>query len=441
MGALDISIVGPAIPSIEKAIKIDTELIGWIFSIYVLFNLVGIQLFAKLSDTFGRSSVYAASVSIFAIGSLWVALSSDYTSILIGRAIQGFGSSGIFPVASAVIGDKFPPEKRGRMLGLIGMVFGLAFILGPIIAGVLLLFFPWNSLFLINIPIALYLVYTSFRVLPKERISTGRSIDIPGVVLMALTLGSVTLLLNNLKFNSFSNFISSPFIIALIVTAIVSFVLLMRIELRHEHPVLNVRYFKSRQIRIAGMLAIGTGFFQALFAFLPSLAVHAFGVTNAKASFMLIPTVLFIAVGSPLFGRVLDSAGSKRVIILGMIFMSIGLLLNFLFIKSIVFFFIAGAFIGLAFSILSGSALRYILLNETKAEDRASSQGIITIFVSIGQMVNAAIIGTIVASKSNPVLGFKYNYLFLLVVSSVLLVLSFFLKDKRHEASVVLTAQ
>ena len=119
----------------------------------MLFNLVSTPLMAKLSDSFGRRSIYVMDVTIFAAGSLVVAFAPSFAFVLIGRAIQGLGAGGIFPVASAVIGDTFPPEKRGRALGLIGAVFGLAFLIGPILGGVLLLA-GWRWLFLINLPIA-----------------------------------------------------------------------------------------------------------------------------------------------------------------------------------------------------------------------------------------------------------------------------------------------
>jgi len=141
MGALDISIVGPAIPSIESFLRLGPRFSGWIFSIYVLFNLIGISLFARLSDIYGRRNIYISALAVFAVGSLVVSLSQSFNTLLIGRAIQGFGASGIFPVASALVGDIFPPEKRGRILGLIGAVFGLAFLMGPFIAGILLRYF------------------------------------------------------------------------------------------------------------------------------------------------------------------------------------------------------------------------------------------------------------------------------------------------------------
>ncbi len=132
MGALDIAIVGPALPTIRDFFGVDDRAAAWIFSIYVLFNLVSTPLMAKLSDLYGRRSIYIMDVAIFAAGSLVVALAPAFAFVLIGRAIQGLGAGGIFPVASAVIGDTFPPEKRGSALGLIGAVFGLAFIIGPI---------------------------------------------------------------------------------------------------------------------------------------------------------------------------------------------------------------------------------------------------------------------------------------------------------------------
>ncbi len=185
MGALDISIVGPAIPSIEHTISMDKKALAWIFSIYVLFNLIGISLMAKLSDRYGRRIMYITSIAIFAVGSLIVAMSDSYAILLAGRAIQGFGSSGIFPVASAVIGDIFPPEKRGRALGMIGSVFGIAFIIGPVIAGVILKFLPWNYLFLINLPIAVFVILKSLSILPGKVSKTHNPIDWKGIILLS----------------------------------------------------------------------------------------------------------------------------------------------------------------------------------------------------------------------------------------------------------------
>jgi MFS family permease len=168
MAALDIAIVGPALPAIQAAFGVETQALAWVLALYVLCNLVGTPLIAKLSDRYGRRALYLTSVGLFAAGSLLVAAAPSFGWLLAGRAIQGLGAGGVFPVASTVIGDTFPPERRGGALGLIGAVFGIAFLVGPILGGVLLLL-SWHWLFLINLPIAAGVIVAGARLLPASR--------------------------------------------------------------------------------------------------------------------------------------------------------------------------------------------------------------------------------------------------------------------------------
>ena len=123
MGALDIAIVGPALPALRDAFGVDDRAVAWVFTIYVFFNLVGAPLMSKLSDRYGRRTIYLLDIGLFALGSLGVAASMNFTMLLASRALQGISAGGIWPVASAVVGDTFPQEKKGSALGLIGAVF------------------------------------------------------------------------------------------------------------------------------------------------------------------------------------------------------------------------------------------------------------------------------------------------------------------------------
>jgi len=432
MGALDISIVGPAIPSIEKTISIEPRMLGWIFSIYILFNLVGISLFAKLSDVFGRRIIYIVAVSIFAIGSLLVSFSDNFTILLVGRSIQGFGASGFLPVASAVVGDVFPPEKRGRILGLIGAVFGIAFIIGPVIAGVLLHYFSWHSLFLINIPIAIVIILGSLKILPNTKKSENSFFDWKGIIAVGLTLGSFAYAVNNINSDNFVQSIFSNRVLPFAVFSIILFFISIYIESKAPAPIIKLSFFRNKEIRIVGIIAFTTGLVQSSFVFIPSFATGVFGVEPSAASFMLLPTVIATAIGAPVFGRLIDSYGSKIVVILGIILTFVGFYLLYRVTNSKFLFYFSGFFIGLGLSVLSGSSLRYIMLNEVEAIDRAVTQGMLTIFISLGQIIGAAAIGVVV-SKFGQVAGYKNTFLYLVVILVVITFVALRLKNKEQE--------
>jgi EmrB/QacA subfamily drug resistance transporter len=426
MGALDISIVGPAIPLIEQTLHISSRESGLIFSSYVLFNLIGISLFARLSDKFGRRNIYIIALSIFAFGSMIVSFIHDFNWLIVGRAIQGFGASGIFPVASALVGDLFPVEKRGRILGLIGAVFGLAFLLGPFIAGFLLSYFSWNFLFIINLPIAAFLIYYSFKILPSQSVVKNIKMDWRGIIVLGIALAAFTYGMNSINGYNLSSFIQLKVMIPFIIAAS-AFIFLILSEKHIEYPILKLSFFKNSQILIAGVLAVVTGLIQACFVFIPKFVIHEFQVEPSTASFMLTPFVLATAVGSPLFGRMIDKIGVKWVVIIGLSFLSLG----FFFLSQVDgrlgFYYISGAFVGLGLSILSGSSLRYILLNNTSAEDRSTSQGLITIFTSVGQIAGSALIGILLTSTTN---GFHLNFVGIAIITAGMLLVSLKLKNR-----------
>jgi|APCry1669188910_1035180.scaffolds.fasta_scaffold00035_16 EmrB/QacA subfamily drug resistance transporter len=435
MGALDISIVGPAIPSIEKALNLTDKDLTWIYSIYILLNLVGISFMAKLSDLYGRRSIYTISLAIFGAGSLMVSLSHNITLLLIGRAVQGFGSSGIFPVASATIGDVFPAGKRGRALGLLGAVFGLAFILGPFIAGFMLMYFDWNALFLINIPVSLVLMVFAMRLLPGRKEGPKVGFDWVGIVLMGIVLTSFALAMNNLDTRrlpeSFADWNVLPFLLLMAILT----PLLMIAEKTQEDPVLNMKLFRSRQVRFVGFISIGVGLFQSCIVFLPKLAVDIFRVTPSSASFMLLPLVLATAVGSPVNGRLVDAFGSRVVIITGMLLTGLSLFMLSLIKPELLIFYLAGAILGLGLSVRA--SLNYIMLNEVDSRDRASTQGMLIIFISIGQIAGAAFFGAVTSAFPDEARGYGISYLLMAGIAMILFLLAFFLKTRKGEQAMI----
>ena len=432
MVALDIAIVGPALPAIREDFGVSDRAIAWVFSIFVLFNLVGLPLMARLADVFGRRTVYTVDILLFGLGSLLVALSPSFAVLLIGRAVQGVAASGIFPVASAVIGDLFPPEKRGRMLGVLGSVYGVAFIIGPIIAWQLLkVGWPW--LFLINLPVALIVAGIGYLRLPETRPAQARGIDWGGIVTLGAMLAALAYGINMIDTEAFIDSLTSLAVWPFLLLAVVLFPVFLYIERRAADPLLRLSLMKSRQVMLAGLLAAGAGMTEAAFIFFPSLAVIAFAVTKSEGALMLFPLTVAVAIGAPLAGRVLDRVGSRAVVLTGTVCLTLGLGILGLFPAQLVSFYSGTVLVGLGLAALLGSALSYILLSESRVGERTVAQGIITLFISIGQTIGAPMIGAVVASGAGAVAGYSRAFLVISGVTLVLTMLAFGLKKRGSE--------
>jgi EmrB/QacA subfamily drug resistance transporter len=433
MGALDIAIVGPALPAIQAALAVDTRAAAWIFTIYVLFNLIGNVLMARLSDIFGRRAIYIFDITLFAIGSLVVALSPGFGVLLLGRAVQGLGSGGIFPVAGALIGDTFPPEKRGGALGMIGAVFGLAFLVGPILGGVLLHYASWHWLFIINLPIAAVVIAMSARLLPATRPATRRLFDVPGLLVLAVLLAALVYGINQIDTAHFAASLSSTAVWPFLLLALALLPIFWLVERRAADPLLRLSLFGRRQIALAGALSGGAGMAEAAVVFVPPLLVAAFGVSSSTASFMLLPVVLAMAVGAPLSGRMLDRVGSRAVIVTGTALIATGMLLVTAFAVNLALFYIAAALVGLGLSVLLGAALRYIMLNEAPPAERASAQAILTLFSSVGQSLGGALVGAVAASYGGGVAGYAAAFHAIGVIMLLLTLAALGLKGRAEE--------
>ena len=430
MGALDIGIVGPALPAIKGAFGINERLVSWMFTIYILFFMIGTPLMAKLSDMYGRKTLYIIDVFLFAVGSAITVSSFSFETLLIGRAIQGFGAGGIFPVASAFIGDTFPPEKRGGALGLIGSVWGFSGLLGPILGG-LLLNYGWQWLFIINIPLAALVIALGFKILPQSKKKNYTKFDWYGTAVLALLVSSLAYGVNQIDTTNFMGSVTSIYTWPFLIFSVILLPVLLRVEKRAEDPVIEINLLKSREVKIATGISIGTGLNQTAIVFLPAFAVTALALTTSQASLMVIPLVLTLGISAPLIGRLLDKYGSKMIMFVGTLILVIGLFMLSTLGNSFYLFILSGMVIGLGLSSVLGSPLRYIMLSESPASKRAAGQALININSSVGQLIGGALIGAVIASQAGTTMGYQSAYLLIGCVAIVMTLLTLGLK--KHE--------
>ncbi len=440
MGALDLAIVGPALPAMQKDFAMDNRQLSWLFNIYVLFQLVGSPLLAKMSDRFGRRAVYIFSLTAFAIGSLILVLAPAGEFLMVGRAVQGFGAGGIFPVAAAIIGDTFPVEKRGGALGLMGAVFGLAFLIGPILGGILLQW-SWHWLFLINLPIAFVLVLFAWRLLPSTGASEQKPFDLAGAVTLSAALASLAIAVTNLDSSRLLESVTSMSVMPFLLTTLVFLPVFWMLEKRAVDPMVQPAFFSSAQIRLTVIIAMGVGTVESGSVFFPALAVAALGVTESNAAWLMIPSVLAMTIASPLVGRMLNRTGSKLIIQVGLLLVMAGVLIYGLVELTTALFIIGGIIGGIGLAGLLGAPLRYILLAEAPADQRASAQALLTVFMAVGQLLGAAIVGSVAASRGGGSDGYQAAFLTLAVLTGCLVVVSQALKSRAHEQAATASAE
>jgi len=432
MGSLDISIVGPALPSIQAYFTVNDRILSWVFTIYILFFMLGTPLMAKLSDIYGRKAIYLLDILLFTIGSLLTITSFSFEMLLFGRAIQGLGAGGIFPVANAFIGDIFPSEKRGGALGILSSVWGWSSVMGPILGGVLLQY-GWQWLFIINLPITIMVIVLSLRILPGGERNNNVTFDWWGVLVLGLLVTFLAYGINQINTDIFLTSLLSVDVFPYLLLAAALVLVLWKIEKNAQDPLIQVDLFKSREVKLVNSIMVGTGLVQAATVFIPAFIIVALAFSSTGASLMLIPVVLTMALGAPVVGKLLDKFGSRNIMLIGSLIMTSGLLMAGIFARDFYLLILAGVLIGVGMSTTIGSPPRYIMLVETNPRERASGQALLNIITSAGQLVGGALVGAFIGSYNGQLMGYQYAYLFIGLVAIVMAILSVGLKSRKEQ--------
>lgn len=431
MGALDIAIIGPALPAIKSAFKISTRDASWVINIYLLMNMLSAPLMSKLSDIHGRRMIYIIDVALFGIGSVVIALAPDFMTVLIGRAIQGFGSGGIFPVASAVIGDTFPKEKQGSALGLIGAVFGLAFIIGPIIGG-LLLMYNWQFIFVINIPIAIVIIYFSRTLVPSLVKTERKKFDLLGTFLLISALAALSIGINRIESDNFLNSILSLQVLPFVIYAVIALPIFYKVEGKVEDGIIKIELLRNPVLRLTFLLGLSAGLAEAAVIFVPSMLTKTFGVSESNASFMLIPMVVAMLIGALISGKATDKIGPRLTLMIAGFLTSLGFIIVGFKGDELYWMYSGGILIGLSLAALLGAPLRFLVNSNTDRSMRASGQGVVTVSTGTGQIISAALLGALITSMGNSVQSYMSSFLYISVIGIFVVFLAFLLPKNNN---------
>jgi MFS family permease len=422
-GALDLNVLSPALPALGRYFGVVTGDLSWIFTIYLLVTVASIVVASALADRYGRRPIYELSIVLFAMGSLWTILAPTWMHFLLARSLLALGAGGLFPVATAAVGDVVHPSRRGAALGAIAATWGLAAILGPAIGGAVTHFFGWRWIFVLNLPLAGAVLVLSSRNVPTRAPKARGPIDAVGLALLCLGLLAVV----------------DAIVAARVFVAIVGIALLAAFavwERRAREPIVPPELFGNAQLVKTYLLELGIGVLEGSLFFIPTVIVAVQHVSAAVAGLIAaVGAVTFVAV-IPFSGRALDRIGSRDVLFAGAFCTECGLAIFALGFNSMALTVASMIVAGIGFGALLGAPTRYIVTNETRPSSRATAVGLLSQCLIVGQILGSAMIGGVIGNAHSELGGYRFAYLAACGVALAALFVISTLQGRRYERAV-----
>ncbi|HEV3090956.1 MAG TPA: MFS transporter [Candidatus Cybelea sp.] len=419
-GALDLSVLSPALPALGVTFGVQTSDLAWVFTLYLLVTVLSIALAGALADRYGRRPVYLGCIALFACGSVLAIVAPNYTIFLVARAIQALGAGGIFPVATATIGDVVPPDRRGAALGMVAATWGLAAVIGPSVGGLVTHYISWRWIFAANVPLAIVVFTMALRDIPLTAPNRRGPLDVVGLTLLC---GGLLALMHGLISMHFPVLLGSAGIFAAFVVY----------ENAVDNPLVPIALLRSRQLLKTYALEILIGVLEGSLFFIPTVLVGALGLSYAAAGFAAALGALTFVIVIPASGRALDRAGSRDVLLLGAVASEAGLALFALGFQSLPLALLAIVVAGAGFGALLGAPTRYIVTNETPSSSRATAVGLLSQALIVGQIVGSSLAGGLMGAARTEILGYRDAYLAFCAVAFVALILASTLKSRVAE--------
>lgn len=314
--------INVALPAIQREFGASLATIQWVSIIGVVMISSLSLCFGRAGDILGRRKLYRVGVALYALGSGLSALSQSVVQLLIFRGLMTIGLAMAVPLSAAILAAKFPPERRGWVLGWYASAVGIGRATGPTFAGMLLYFFGWRAIFLMNLVIGFFVSVAVFLVLRGEEERRAEPFDFIGAA--ALLIGYPALLIA-LSLGAHTRW-TSPQVPLWFFVAAAGMMSFVWIELRTQRPLINPAFFRSLPFSAAILsLAIFSVVHSPVGMFGPFYVENVLGFASVSVGLIMTTLPVFTALSSPLSGRLADRLEARYVAALGLVFLLVGI--------------------------------------------------------------------------------------------------------------------
>jgi EmrB/QacA subfamily drug resistance transporter len=398
LAALDQTIVSTALPTIVGDLG-GLNHLSWVVTAYLLASTVSTPLYGKLGDMLGRKPVFLTAILIFLAGSMLAGLSQTMDQLIAFRALQGIGAGGLLVGAQAIIADIVPPRERGRYMGLIGAVFAVASVAGPLLGGFFVDNLSWRWVFYVNLPVGVVAVVIVVTRLHLPAVHVRHAIDYLGSVLLTCGVASLILLTtwggNQYKWNSSPTW-------ALGTVGVLFLVAFVAQERRAAEPIIPLKLFRSRVFNVASAMGffIGLSMFGAII-FIPLYLQLVYGASPTASGLRMLPLMGGLLIAAIASGRIISRIGRYKafpiagtaVLVVGMLLLS-RLTVSTAHWAASVYMLVVGVGIGLVMQVLV-----LVVQNDVGRADIGVATSTATFFRSVGGSFGVALFGAIFASR------------------------------------------
>lgn len=410
--SLDQTIIATALSKIVEEFNAFSAL-SWIVTAYLITTTITVPIAGKLSDLFGRRTMLLVGVGIFVLSSLLCGMSGNITELIAWRAVQGIGGGIITANAFTIVGDLFAARERGRWQGLIGAVFGLSSVVGPLLGGWLTdgnsvfgLTTDWRWAFYINVPIGIAAFIVIALVCPALRHAKKPRVDYLGAALLSVALATLILAVDNTE-SIFADLMSATGL-TLVWLRVIMFTIVaaatagfIYTERKTQEPILPLQFFKNRNyVTILGIAGLFGAAFMGSILYLTQFNQQVFGATPTQSGLMLLPMVGGVMVSSIGSGQVISRTGRYKI------FMQIGFIvstgamiaLSFLtpettYAYEAIVMIILGLGMGVAMPVLN-----LAIQNEVEQKDLGTATSSSQLFRSLGSTIGTAVFGALLTA-------------------------------------------